>query len=222
MHRLHIPVSLPLCITPQVWPKAHTHRHRNIHMQSSMLRTRKNPWERRGGQWADHVYNRCKDSELQGSFWMSKTLKLTKLNVCSAPHLQSCRGLQHTSWLAVTLRNMTTATGFILSEFNLLKIVVSDSYASYESQEILCTIGDKSITYRFLFGGVIFGNYDRLYSMKFLGELKCMYVRIGAVLPWKPWIFRLQLQFFSGRCVGISCCSVTLFFTGFIFSEYNM
>ena len=34
-------------------------------------------------------------------------------------------------------------------------------------------------------------------------------VRFGAVIPWKPQIFRLQLQFFSWRCVGISCCNVS-------------
>ena len=64
---------------------------------------------------------------------------------------------------------------------------------------------------------VIFGNYySKLYSIKVL-------VRIGAVLPWKPQIFRLQLQFFSRRCVRISYCNVTPFFTGFfVFSEYNM
>ena len=34
---------------------------------------------------------------------------------------------------------------------------------------------------------------------------------IGAVLPWKERIFRLQLQFFSLRYVGINCCNVTPF-----------
>ena len=33
-------------------------------------------------------------------------------------------------------------------------------------------------------------------------------VMVGAVLLWKARISRLQLHFFSWRCVGISCCNV--------------
>ena len=35
---------------------------------------------------------------------------------------------------------------------------------------------------------------------------------IGTVLPCKPRIIRLQLQFFSRCCVGINYCNVTLHF----------
>ena len=50
----------------------------------------------------------------------------------------------------------------------------------------------------------MFGNYYRkLYCISFLGGVSYCNVMIGAVLPWKERIFRLQLQFFSLCCVGL-------------------
>ena len=48
------------------------------------------------------------------------------------------------------------------------------------------TIGDTIATYRFFFGGGIFGNYYRkLYSMTSFWGINYCKVMIGAVLPWK-------------------------------------
>ena len=82
------------------------------------------------------------------------------------------------------------------------------------------TIGDKILAYRFLFGRIIFGDYYRkLYSIIFLGGISCCNVRIGAVLPWKPRIFRLQLQFFSLCCVGINYSIVMPFLYRILFFQ---
>ena len=74
----------------------------------------------------------------------------------------------------------------------------------------LVTKGDTIITHRVLFWGMIFGNcYRNFYSIILLGECN---VRIGAGLPWKPRRLRLQLQFFSWRCVEMNYCNVTSHF----------
>ena len=42
---------------------------------------------------------------------------------------------------------------------------------------------------------------------------------IVAVRPWKPKNIRLQLQFFSWRYVGISCCNATAFVYRILFCQ---
>ena len=66
----------------------------------------------------------------------------------------------------------------------------------------------------FWFWRIICGNCYRNFTACFLGgggELDCNVV-IGAVLPGKERIFRLQLQFFFSPCyVGVNNCNVTPF-----------
>ena len=72
-----------------------------------------------------------------------------------------------------------------------------------------------------LFWGLIFGNYFRkLYSIIFLGESITVFVMIGTVLPWRPRIFRSQLQFSSPCCVGINYCNPGSL-QDFIFLEFS-
>ena len=44
---------------------------------------------------------------------------------------------------------------------------------------------------------------------------------IGAVLPWKELIFRLQVQFLSPAYVGINHCNVALLLYRIYLSEHN-
>ena len=56
-----------------------------------------------------------------------------------------------------------------------------------------------------------------------IGGMNYCNIVIGAVLPWKERIFRLQLQFFSPCYVGINDCNVTSFLyriLSFQISEY--
>ena len=64
-----------------------------------------------------------------------------------------------------------------------------------------------------LFSVIIAGNHDQ---HDIPGIINNCNVMIGAALPWKARIFRLQLQFFSPCCVWelISCCNVTLYALG--------
>ena len=74
---------------------------------------------------------------------------------------------------------------------------------------ILINIGDKIITYRFLFWVIISVIITvNLTAKTKPGRINSCNVRIGTVLPWKERIFRLQLQFFSRRCVGMKYCTI--------------
>ena len=75
----------------------------------------------------------------------------------------------------------------------------------------------------FSFWGIVVDNYCRkLYRMVFLGGINHCNVTIGAVLPCKERIFRMQLQYFSLCYVGFNFFNETRFSTGFYLSEYNI